>query len=482
MPLSRRSFLAAMLASGALAACAPVREQLASGRVAAPPPSVDGQIWRALSRLTFAPHPAERERAAAIGLAGWVEEQLTPERLGDAELAWRLQGVPSLSVDVSSIYEASEADIIADLRRATLLRAIYSRRQLYELMVDFWSDHFSISVAKGDGGWLKLLDDRDVVRPHALGSFRDLLWASMSSPAMLGYLDNQQNRAGSPNENYARELLELHTLGVTAGYTQRDVQEVARCLTGWGVGDGPFRGQQRFDAAAHDDGPKSLLGAAVAAGGGARDPALLCEILLAHPATPRFIAAKLVRRFVGPGQSALEASAAAVFAQTGGDIRATMRGVLLGPEQDAAPPRLKRPLQLVAGALRQLDAETDAGPELIGHLARMGQPLFAWPTPDGFPEHDTAWSGALLQRWQFALALADGTIPGVTIDLRRLAARAGGDGPDAALDGLATLLHGAPPTPEIRRVLLETAVQHTAEDGLPLALALLLAAPAYQWR
>ncbi|NJM06681.1 DUF1800 domain-containing protein [Candidatus Gracilibacteria bacterium] len=178
-----------------------------------------------------------------------------------------------------------------ELPRATLLRAIYSRRQLYEVMVDFWSDHFSISIDKAGVAPLKLLDDREVIRPYALGRFDELLWAVMRSPAMLIYLDNQENHAGNPNENYARELLELHTLGVNGGYTQRDVQEVARALTGWTVDDNYYRGQHRFAPEQHDDGVKIVLGQRLAAGGGEQDAERMHALVLAHPATARFVTA-----------------------------------------------------------------------------------------------------------------------------------------------------------------------------------------------
>ncbi len=172
----------------------------------------------------------------------------------------RVRRFDTLVMDNSIIFGVQEENVRRELQQAALLRAIYSRRQLYEVMVDFWSDHFSISTLKGDCAWLKTIDDREVIRPHALGNFGELLWASMHSPAMLHYLDNQENHAGGPNENYARELLELHTLGVTAGYTQRDVQEVARGLTGWTVDDHLFRGQFRFTPEQHDDGAKTVLG------------------------------------------------------------------------------------------------------------------------------------------------------------------------------------------------------------------------------
>ncbi|MFN8539308.1 MAG: DUF1800 family protein [Thermomicrobiales bacterium] len=229
----------------------------------------DAAIWRALGRMTFGPRPEEVARAGEIGLAGWIEEQLAPEGIEDREAELRVRRFDALTADPAVLAELGEG-ARRQLQSATLLRAVYSVRQLREVMVDFWGDHFSISVMKGDCAWLKAIDDREVIRPHALGSFRELLLASMRSPAMLSYLDNQENWAGKPNENYARELLELHTLGVGAGYSQRDVQEVARCLTGWGIDRHRRIGRFAFDAGRHDDGAKVVLGAAIAAGADAR--------------------------------------------------------------------------------------------------------------------------------------------------------------------------------------------------------------------
>jgi uncharacterized protein (DUF1800 family) len=249
MQLTRRHFLTmsgVATASTLLAACSPARTLV--GRVDGPGPWPEGgePAWRALSRLTFGPRADERARAAELGLDSWIEEQLAPEHIADAEAMLRVRRFDTLAMDTSMIFGVREDTAIRELQQAALVRAIYSRRQLYEIMVDFWSDHFNISALKGDCAWLKTIDDHETIRPHALGNFGDLLWASMRSPAMLMYLDNQENHAGNPNENYARELMELHTLGVGAGYTQRDVREVARCLSGWSVDDHLFRGRFRF--------------------------------------------------------------------------------------------------------------------------------------------------------------------------------------------------------------------------------------------
>ena len=490
MPPTRREFLTlAGLATAAalLAGCMP-GAPLAEPSAPAPWPAGSDPAWAALNRLTFGPRPAERARVAAIGLDAWIEEQLAPAALPDAEAEWRVRRFDTLSMDTSVLLDVREENVRRELQQATLLRAVYSRRQLYEVMVEFWSDHFNISTLKGGCAPLKTIDDRAVIRPHALGTFRDLLAATMHSPAMLVYLDNQENHAGRPNENYARELMELHTLGVGSGYTQHDVQEVARCLTGWTVDEGLFRGQFRFAPETHDDGAKQVLGQAIAAGGGAGDGAHVCDLLLAHPALPGFIAHKLVRRLVADEPPpALVAAAATTFTRTRGDITAVLRTILHAGEFRAAPPKLKRPLPYVAGALRQLAAETDGGPALLDYLARMGQPLFQWAMPDGFPDATAAWTGNLLARWQFALALVSGTLPGTTVDLPALARAAGlaNTGTlDATLDRFSTLLWGAPPRgqaawPAALRDLLSRVDDATR---LPAVVAVLLAAPQYQWR
>lgn len=483
MRLPRRRFLAAGLAT-LLSACAPLNQRIAAPRLQAEwPEPADGRAWRLLSRATFGPHPLERARIAAIGADAWLEEQLAPETIDDFELSIRLGSLASLTADASSIYEWREAEAAQELQQATLLRAIYSRRQLYEVMVDFWSDHFSIALSKTECGWLKPLDDRAVIRPHALGRFEDLLRASLHSPAMLVYLDNGANRVGRPNENYARELLELHSLGVDGGYTQRDVQEAARCLTGWGVGEGPFAAQQRFDQEAHDDGPKRVLETAIAAGGGARDPDRVVDLALAHPATPRRIVLKLARRFLGPNPPLdVRARAETTFRATHGDIRATLRAILLSPAMLEAPPRFKRPLSFIAGAIRQLNGETDGGPALLAQLTRMGQPLFDWPTPDGFPEADDAWSATLLQRWQAALLLANNGIAGTTIDIAHLQERSQADTPAAFVDRLSTVLTGNRLPAAERAAILGALGTHLDEATARTAVAILLAMPAYQWR
>ncbi len=493
---SRRDFLrlaGLVSVSAALAACAPAYARLggaveprARGRL----PGLGALERQALGRLTFGPRQSELRRLAEIGLGAWIEEQLAPEWLDDGPVEWRLRQLETLGMGASELADLSDRlfdnvdrrRVPDELRQATLLRQVYSRRQLYEVMVEFWSDHFNISVDKGDCFFLKAIDDREVIRPRALGRFADLLQASAHSPAMLVYLDNQANVRGAPNENYARELMELHTLGITGGYTQTDVMELARALTGWTVKAHFWRGQFRFDAAQHDPGTKHLLGLTLEPEG-QREAEHVLEHLAQHPSTARFVAGKLARRFLGDNPpAALVDKAAKTFLSSQGDVKAILRVVLLDGLTSPAPlaaPKLKRPVHYVASALRALNAETDAGPAVQVYLSRMGQAYFGWPTPDGYPDRDEPWRGNLLPRWQFALALARGELEGTRVELP-----AAGNSPGDQLDELSLRLLGTRLAAGQRAELLAGLQASGAEahELPPIMTAGLLASPAFQWR
>lgn len=485
--LSRRQFMtgAASVAAGvALSGCSGTAWFESSIDFDPFPDEVSAQAWRILNRMTFGPRTEERDQVSAEGIEAYVEAQLAPEMIDeDTRSMLKLRRLESLHVDHSMIFDLPEKMVTRELQQATLLRAIYSRRQLYEVMVNFWSDHFNISQQKDDCAWLKTLDDRDVIRPHALGKFRDLLHASAQSPAMLVYLDNQENHAGNPNENYARELMELHTLGVDGGYTQHDVEELGRCLTGWTVSDRFYRrGRFMFDSDIHDDGAKQIFGLTIPAGiqqaGGER----VLDMLAAHPTTAKFIATKLVRRFVSDDPPpALVARTAEVFLKTEGDIKAVLRTILLSQELMAPrmPTRkLKRPFTFIASTLRQLNAHTDGGEPLLRFLSQMGQPLFQWSTPDGFPDYAAAWQGSLLTRWRFALALVYGEIEGTTLEWGQEGIDGRGSmGVAEAVTQFGQLLLGqALPKPVQERLL----ASHRFNEQV--LLAALIGSPAFQWR
>jgi uncharacterized protein (DUF1800 family) len=331
--------------------------------------------------------------------------------------------------------------VVTELQRAKLLRAVYSERQLYELMVDFWENHFSIFANKDDDRYLLTGYDRETIRPFAMGRFRDLLGATAHSPAMLFYLDNWRSSVPRPyaatktkpagvdgglNENYARELMELHTLGVNGGYTQKDVQEIARCFTGWTIQKPNEQGLFLYRPGLHDDGEKIVLGHRILPGGGIADGERVLDILATHPATARFVATKLARRFIGddPPQSIID-RAAAVFLKTDGSIRETLRAIVTSPEffsQTSYRAKMRSPFEYVAAAMRALNAETDADRPVLDAIGRMGQPVFGRITPDGYADRADQWlsSGAMIARFNFASALAGNRIKGTKIDVPRL--------------------------------------------------------------
>jgi len=429
--------------------------------------------------------------------------------------------------------------LTGELQMSRILRAVYSERQLQEVMVDFWTNHFNVYAAKGADRWLLTSYDRDTIRPHTLGKFYDLLLADAQSPAMLFYLDNfqsvspnaqqrpggargplallnlpnaqqrpqQQQRRGI-NENYARELMELHTLGVDGGYTQKDVQEVARCFTGWtiiaprGAGaaaaqavvNGPMADMARtkagtfiFRPAVHDNGEKIVLGHKIPAGGGMKDGLMVLDILSHQPATAKFIATKLVRRFVADEPPpALVDRVAQTFLKTDGDIREMLRTIFYSPEfnsPEAYRAKVKRPFELAISAVRTTGAETNGGPQFHQWIQRMGQPLYGFQTPNGYSDVAENWvnTGALLERMNFALALVSNRIPGTRVDLSRLMGDAKpGTAIDKAklLDRLVSLIVGGEISAKTRETLLKQLNDQITLPETPRAQVALNSVPA----
>jgi uncharacterized protein (DUF1800 family) len=447
-------------------------------------------VFHLLVRAGYGPWPGEPDEVRARGCADWIEEQLHPEGIEDTACELRARRFESTHLPPGDAFEFKRPVILRELARATLLRAVYSRRRLKETMVGFWSDHLNVDTSKGACAWLKPTDDREVIRPHALGSFRELLRASATSPAMLVYLDGKENRVGAgggrPNENYARELMELHTLGVHGGYTQGDVMEAARALSGWHLREGKewHRGKVEFRAADHDDGEKTVLGKRIPSGGGEGDIDLLLGILCAHPATARFVAGKLCRRLVADDPpAALVERAAAAFRAADLDIRALVRTVLLSEEFAASRgAKVKRPLHFVVGALRGLAADTHAHPGLLDFLARLGQAAFQYPTPDGYPDEPEPWMGTLLWRWNFALSLATGRVPETRVDLASLVDAAGGEASVKSPADLAPLFLGRTATAAERSAIGGHArgPLSAGRDRFAEGVGLLLASPAFQ--
>jgi len=321
--------------------------------------------------------------------------------------------------------------VAQDLFDAKLLRAVYSNRQLEEVLTDFWYNHFNVFLDKGADRYLVTAYERDAIRPYVLGKFEDLLRATAQSPAMLFYLDNWES-VGAPspaarrqqrglNENYGRELLELHTLGVDGGYTQKDVTEVARCFTGWTIRQPQRVAEFEFNPRMHDDGEKTVLGVRISAGGGRSDGFKVLHLLAHSPSTAHFISRKLAIRFVADDPPpALVDRMAATFLKKDGDLRAVMKAMFDSPEfwsRGAYRSKMKSPLEMVASALRAANADLDFAFGLNNQLAQLGEPLYRKAEPTGYANSSQEWlnSAGLLARMNFSVALANNKVPGVKV-------------------------------------------------------------------
>ncbi len=445
----------------------------------------DATIQHVLNRLAFGPRPGDVERIRASGLARYIDQQLHPERIADAQMAERLNSFETLNASSRELARnyylpaqlarqqaknsnasnpsmttdrpprtpeqmelaRKERTVLFELSQQKILRAAYSERQLEEVMVDFWFNHFNVFAGKGPTQQYVTEYERDAIRPHVLGKFRDLLGATAKSPAMLFYLDNwqsvdpdaQQRRFGGRagrrlppaemnpnqqrprrglNENYARELMELHTLGVDGGYTQEDVVNVARAFTGWTIDQPRQGGGFRFEPRLHDAQDKVVLGHKIKAGGQS-DGEQVLDILAAHPSTAKFIATKLVRRFVSDAPPrALVDRAAKKFQESGGDIREVVRLIVTSPEffaPAALRAKVKTPFEFVVSAIRSTDSDVKAGEQLVQSLRQLGMPLYMCQPPTGYADTADAWvnTGSLLNRMNFAVQLVNGRMRGV---------------------------------------------------------------------
>jgi uncharacterized protein (DUF1800 family) len=397
---------------------------------------------------------------------------------------------------------------MVELSEQKLLRAVYSERQLQEVLTDFWFNHFNVDARKGADRFMLTEYERDVIRPRVLGKFRDLLGATAKSPAMLFYLDNwmsadpngphlperarivrgpfggrvlmpppgrvappNKNAPKGLNENYGRELMELHTLGVDGGYTQKDVTEVARALTGWTIDKPRAGGSFTFNARIHDTGQKVVLGHLIKAGGGESDGEQVLDILAKHPSTATFIATKLARRFVSdtPPQPLIE-RAAKRFRDTDGDLREVTRAILTSPEfhsPDAYRAKVKTPFEFVVSALRATAADVQDARPLVREVQQLGMPLYMCQPPTGYKDTGDAWvnTGALVSRMNLAVRLAGGQLRGTSIDASAV------NGPEAAID---RFLYG-----EVSDSTRATIAKAT---DAPKMMALTLGAPEFQRR
>src|SRR5215470_11290387 len=563
-----------VLAGAVMAACssAPVRPQASKSappsvttQVAATPSRAaitlpassltnDERIIHVLNRLGYGPRPDDVEQVRQMGLAAYMERQLDPGRVPDERADAAVQIFPAVALTVTDVLhsypepdpkllakvqsgEMSQQDlrqmaplekrparVSAELQAAKLTRAVLSERQLQEVMVDFWFNHFNVDARKGAVKWMIADYERTAIRPHALGKFRDLLLATAQHPAMLFYLDNwmstkadlvvragpQKGRQMGLNENYAREIMELHTLGVDGGYTQKDIIEVARAFTGWTIDRPREHGVFVFRVPTHDQGEKRILGHVLSPGGGMEDGLRVIDILARHPSTARFVATKLARRFVSDDPPpALVERAARTFRETDGDIRQVMITIVSSPEffsLEAYRAKIKTPLEIVASSVRALDGELvlpaamgarqpGGGFSLAQQVGKLGEPLYQQQPPTGYPDVAEAWvnAGALLNRMNFALGLTANRVPGVRVDLARAVGAADRRRPERVLDMLlVSVLHGQA-TPETRAVLAAQLdnpeiIRATADDRGPAntdvekLAALVLGSPEFQRR
>lgn len=451
------------------------------GLPAAAPLAPEQQAVHVLNRLAFGPRPGDVERVTQLGVQRWIDEQLQPEAIPlPAPLTARLASLDTVTRSAgASLAEYLElrkqvrdedegakqrrreldARVAREAAEARLLRAIDSPRQLEEVMVDFWYNHFNVFAGKGIDRALITSYENDAIRPYALGPFRALLGATARHPAMLFYLDNAVSsapdtngkRKGGLNENYARELMELHTLGVDGGYTQRDVTELARMLTGWtfdqrrlAAGGEGFR----FDAKRHDKGSKTWLGQEIAPDGQQEGERAL-DVLAMHPTTARHISRQLAEYFVSddppPG---LVERMTATWRASGGDIRSVLRTLFASPEfmsTEAAGAKFKTPYQFVVSAVRAGALPVaNVGP-LTGAMSQLGMPLYGCQTPDGYKNTQSAWLNpdALTRRIAFATSLAAGRLPLAAAPARPAAVAAAQ--PPAALMAAPAMPTATPP-------------------------------------
>jgi uncharacterized protein (DUF1800 family) len=552
---------AAPLAAGErLLATAPSASKGHSARL-----TEDQKVLHLLNRVTFGPRPGDVERVRQMGIDKFLDRQLHPYAIDDSDLERRLAVLPTIQMTSVELYQfyppgpvvdqrikeknttpvfGTPRQIIGELVQQKLVRAVSSERQLQEVMTDFWFNHFNVFAQKDAEQWLLTGYERDVIRPRALGKFRDLLLGVSRSPAMLYYLDNwlsaspdskqprppnprarntrpdqppdplklsagadsmarppatsanpnaidestlksrvdtsQSTMAGPPgaqgtppsppsprpparkpgiNENYARELMELHTMGVDSGYTQKDVQEVARCFTGWTIDRPNQGGGFIFRPWMHDTGAKTVLGESVPAWGGISDGERVIEILSRHQSTARFVSRKLCRRFVSDEPTAqLVERVAQVFLRSDGDIREVLRAIFTSAEFNSAGSfrsKVKSPLELAVSAVRAVDGDTNGAPALQDWLRRMGQPLYLNSAPTGYGEQSSAWmnTGVFLNRLNFGLVFTRNQIAGTNYDANRLISAAIADDPDEVTSRLTALVLHTELSPESRRTI-----------------------------
>ena len=448
-----------------------------------------------LNRIGYGPDAWTRARIQTLGVAGYIQEQLSPQTIDDSALDVALAVFPSLTqtfLQLRANYDNNPTPpqqglgvIARELKQAKVLRAVMSRRQLAEVLVDFWMNHFNVAAASSQRTKYDISPyDRITLRPNVLGNFENLLLADAKSPAMGDYLDNRRNRVNGINENYARELMELHTLSVNGPYTEADVPELARCLTGWREDYAAPDGFQ-FVAAQHDQGAKTVIGVQIPPNGGIQDGLTMIDVLAHHPSTAQFISRKLVVRFVSetPPQRLVD-EAAGVFLGTGGDLRAVVEAILLSPEFLTAPQyrhaKTKRPLVFYASLARALGANPTAinTNTLRNRVADMGEDLYDAGPPTGYPDVSSFWfsPGTAVKRFNDAEATSRGSY-GFSFTYP-----VSGGTSAQVIDGLANFLFVAPLSSETRGAaiaFLDVLPEPNATIRVRQAAAVLLSSPEF---
>jgi uncharacterized protein (DUF1800 family) len=547
----------------------------------------------AINRLAFGPRPGDVDRIVESGVETWIDQQLHPEQMPDRALEARLSDYPTLKMSGPAIWDRyytpvlearkekqrqaaeqpqgslmlkdgkAEADsqaaalremraripagqrpqrLIEELSAQRIIRAAESDRQLNEVMVDFWMNHFNVYAGKGLDRIYLTTYERDTIRPLIWGRFEDLLLATAKSPAMLFYLDNArsvaapenrpqpgqramraagiggprlgggrarfpgadeammlprrpqaQQQKGGLNENYAREIMELHTLGVEGGYTQLDVTELARVLTGWSIARPEEGGGFIFRAQAHDIKPKTVLGVRFAAGGGMEEGERMIHFLAHRPATAHHIAWQLCQRLIAddPPKSAVD-RVAKKFLDSDGDLRQTVKAVIDSPEfwsPQYYRAKVKSPFEYVISAVRATGATLDNPLPIARALNQIGEGLYLSQPPTGYSDAASVWinTGALLSRLNFALSLSAGKLPGTHVDLTKLISASDAADPKQSVDALAAALVGGELAPSTRRTIDVRIAERKApvEDPwyntqLPTVAGLILGSPEFQ--
>jgi len=403
-PLTTRKGALVALMAGAFLGGATV----AKGQSASTSPAEGALLLRLLRRTSYGPLLQEVNMAKEMGYDAYLNYQLNYEQIDDTNAEEAAAFYSTINFSVRDLFKVRDDVAKDDLSEATIVRAILSKRQLYQRMVEFWTDHFNVLYDKV--GVLKVVHDREVIRRYALGNFPQMLMANTKSPATLVYLDNDPSSKQSPNQNLAREMMELHSIGVNGGYTQADVINVAKCLTGWSVRLWPSYavdiGQFVFNKDNHTHGVKKVLGRVIPENGAVKDGERVVKILAASRNTGRFLGTKLCRYFLGyePGPELVE-SLADIYINTGGEIKPLVQAVLSQGNLAAAPLMIKRPFHYTMGLLRQSQAQMTYVWPIRDVLYQMGQHPFEWAPPNGYPIAQPYWAGGLLPRWNFAFHL-----------------------------------------------------------------------------